>query len=322
MKASDRPNGEGLIGRYEGKRGFVRADKADGYTMAGYINTKTIPEPEQCPYCGRLRYYYGMELFGKIVRWMDEPEACICPEGQEEAGRIKAEKEAKQHRKEQEERAAEAQERINFLIGHSGMRARFLTRTFSQFTINEMNKAAYNAAKAYVDKFDAMMPHKGAQGQLCPPESEKNGIIFSGSYGTGKTHLAAAIANELMNRGRGVVCMTMIDLLDRIRSTFNVGDEVDERDVLDIYERVPLLIIDDLGSEQPTEWGAAMIFKIINARYEAYMPMIVTTNYGSEELIMRMTPKGGDGVNAEKTLDRLREMCAGIVMNGQSRRAI
>ena len=64
--------------------------------------------------------------------------------------------------------------------------------------------------------------------------------------------------------------------------------------------------------EQPTEWGSAKIYAIINARYEAYMPTIVTTNYGGAELVERMTPKGAD---------RLKEMCAGIQMNGKSRRS-
>lgn len=73
--------------------------------------------------------------------------------------------------------------------------------------------------------------------------------------------------------------------------------------------------------EQPTEWGSAKIYAIINARYEAYMPTIVTTNYGGAELVERMTPKGADRKNVEKTLDRLKEMCAGIQMNGKSRRS-
>ena len=75
-----------------------------------------------------------------------------------------------------------------------------------------------------------------------------------------------------------------------------------------------MLIIDDIGSEQPTEWGMSKIFAIINSRYEEYMPTIVTTNYSEDELQRRMTPDGGDSRNAKKTLDRLKEMCVGIEM--------
>ncbi len=77
-------------------------------------------------------------------------------------------------------------------------------------------------------------------------------------------------------------------------------------------------MIDDIGSEQPSEWSASKIFAIINARYEAYMPTVITTNYSGEELERRMTPDGGDDRNAKKTLDRLKETCVGIDMTWQS----
>lgn len=88
--------------------------------------------------------------------------------------------------------------------------------------------------------------------------------------------------------------------------------------ILNQYEQVPLLIIDDIGSEQPTEWAVSKIFAIINARYEGYMPTIITTNYSGEELVRRMTPEGGDDRNARKTLDRLKETCVGVDMTWDS----
>ena len=145
---------------------------------------------------------------------------------------------------------------------------------------------------------------------------------MAGGYGTGKTHLAAAIANQLISEGTACICMTMIDLLDRIRETYKAaGSDVDEAYILSQYEDVPLLIIDDIGSEQPTEWGVSKIFAIINARYEGYMPTIITTNYSGPELVQRMTPESGDSRNAEKTLDRLKETCVGIDMTWESWRA-
>lgn len=96
------------------------------------------------------------------------------------------------------------------------------------------------------------------------------------------------------------------------------GSEADEAMILNQYEQVPLLIIDDIGSEQPTEWAVSKIFAIINARYEGYMPTIITTNYSGEELVRRMTPEGGDDRNARKTLDRLKETCVGVDMTWDS----
>jgi DNA replication protein DnaC len=120
--------------------------------------------------------------------------------------------------------------------------------------------------------------------------------------------------------------MTMIDLLARIKQTFDRSDNTTEAEVMKIYEEVPLLVIDDMGSEQPSEWGSTKIFAIVNARYEAYMPTVITTNYAGDELVRRMTPTGPNGRlldsrNAAKTVDRLNEMCIGIVMNWDSWRS-
>lgn len=314
-----------FVGIYANKNGFVRADKAkaEGYRLPD----GDIPQPTICPYCGKERYYYGMVMFGlKIVfRWTDRPEACTCAKGQAEERAIRAAKEKAEQELEKEKRNREMAERVSKLADQSGMRARFLTRTFDRFVVCEGNKTAYNAAKMYADNFADMLPQKGVEGKYKPPTAERNGLFITGSYGTGKTHLAAAIANQLIGQNIPVICMTMIDLLAKIKSTFdnaqNFGNIETEESIMRIYEKVPLLIIDDIGSEQPTEWGIAKIYAIINARYEAYMPVIITTNYGGAELVTRMTPKSGDSRNAEKTLDRLKEMCVGIAMDGKSRRS-
>lgn len=114
--------------------------------------------------------------------------------------------------------------------------------------------------------------------------------------------------------GTPVICMTMIDLLARVKQTFDRPGEATEAEIMRIYEEVPLLIIDDIGTEQPTTWGITQIYTIINARYEAYMPIIITTNYSGENLIRRMTPDRDDGITAAKTISRLTEMCSGIEM--------
>ena len=95
-----------------------------------------------------------------------------------------------------------------------------------------------------------------------------------------------------------------------------------ESDVLKIYKTVPLLVIDDIGKEPPTEWAISTVYNIINGRYEAYLPTIVTTNYDTEALIDRMTPREShDSMTARATIDRLMEMCRGITLTGQSWRS-
>ncbi len=271
--------------------------KARGYT---YNTEPSAPEP--CPFCGRMLYHYGaiMPMDKRVFTWFEEPERCTCPEVKEQE-RIQA--------------------RIGKLIKDSGIQGRFLNRTFDRYSVDDPDRAvalrkskAYNAAKRYADSFPIMLPTKDERGKVTPPAKERNSLFISGTKGTGKTHLAASIANQLIHGGTPVICMTMIDLLTRIKQTFDRPGEATEAEIMRIYEEVPLLIIDDIGTEQPTTWGITQIYTIINARYEAYMPIIITTNYSGENLIRRMTPDRDDGVTAAKIISRLTEMCFGIEM--------
>lgn len=253
----------------------------------------------------------------KIMFWSPRPERCTCPEAAaywERHDREEAEKKALEERRKKEDAI---QARISRLIRDSGMRGRFQNRTFERWEMTEENRKAFWTCKRYAGAFERMRPRTDAQGRAQPPEKERNGLFLIGGYGTGKTHLAAAIANQLMQAGTPVICMTMIDLLAKIRETYDRSDAT-EAQVMRLYTDIPLLVVDDLGSEQPTEWGSTMIFSIINARYEAYMPTIVTSNCGADELVQRMTPRDASDRNSQKTVDRLREMCVAVQMDWPS----
>lgn len=303
----------------------IRSDVA---IAEGWNMEKEPPEPTTCQFCGKTLYHYGLKHFlgrHEVFLWFEDPERCDCEEAKAywaEQDRLKKEAEAEEQRQKEMEWM---RKRVARLVRESGIRGRFANRTFDRFEVTDINRKAYEKCKRYADSFPIMLPTKDERGNVVPPKKERNGLFITGSYGTGKTHLACAIANQLMQGGTAVICMTMIDLLAKIKSTFEKDDTATEAEVMRLYEEIPLLIIDDIGSEQPTEWGNTHIYSIINARYEAYMPTIVTTNYTGNELIRRMTPtyggKLGDTRNAEKTLDRLREMCAGMEMYWESWRS-
>jgi len=276
------------------------------------------PDPVPCEYCGQPRYTKGFRLFGK-VRWAPYgPERCTCQEAVAEYEREKAEREAKERAEREAEEARNMRARVKAIIGASGMHTRFLRRTFDSFQPTAENERALRACKLYADTFRDKLP---ANNQ----EPGRNGLFITGPKGTGKTHLAAAIANQLMQQGTAVICMTMIDLLDRIKQTYEQQGQwgaATEANVLRTYKEVTLLIIDDMGKEPATEWVASKIYAIINARYEAYLPTIITTNYSDAELVQRLTPKeAADETTADATIDRLREMCAAIVTTGDSWRS-
>lgn len=273
------------------------------------------PDPVVCEYCGQPRYHRGTRLQDRIL-WIPVPQPCSCPEAVAAKEKAQAEAKAKELA---ERKAAEEQRirnRIKKLIGESGMRERFLHRTFETFkTPDNKTARALRVATTYAENFDSKLPGPDNIERL-----DRNGLFITGGIGTGKTHLAAAIANNLMSKGKPVICMTMIDLLARIKATYDSG-QISEGEVLKLYETVPLLIIDDIGKEPATEWGVSKIYAIINARYEAYMPTIITTNYDDQTLVQRLTPPKGDNMTAEATVDRLREMCAGLIMDGPSWRS-
>lgn len=296
----------------------VSSRDADKYTG------KEAPKPATCEFCGQTLYYKGVRSFtnpSEVMIWFSEPERCTCEKATAYWAEVDAKKEAERIEQERREKAARLQAKVNKLFKESGIRGRFQNRTFDRFVVNKENRKAFTVAKKYADTFFDRLPGKDERGTPIPPAIERNGLLMIGSYGTGKTHLSTAIANQLISAGVPVIAMTMIDLLARIKQSYDGTDSANEAEIMKVYEEIPLLIIDDIGSEQPTEWGITRIYAIINARYEAYMPTIITTNYSTPELIQRMTPnygKGGDSRNAEKTIDRLMEMCECVEMFWES----
>ena len=113
-------------------------------------------------------------------------------------------------------------------------------------------------------------------------------IIFHWRYGSGKTHLAAAIANASIERGQSVIFVNTPDLLDHLRITFAPNSEITFDDLFDRVRNIPLLIIDDIGAESPTSWANEKLYQILNHRYTLNLPTVITTNKEFEEFDPRI----------------------------------
>jgi DNA replication protein DnaC len=123
--------------------------------------------------------------------------------------------------------------------------------------------------------------------------SPQGWLLIQGRYGCGKTHLAAAIANECVSNGIPTLFLTVPDLLDTLRFTYDSQDTTFEERFEQI-RRAPLLILDDFGMQNVTEWAREKLFQILNFRYINHLPLVVTTNLALEEVEGRIRSRLSD----------------------------
>ena len=151
-------------------------------------------------------------------------------------------------------------------------------------------------ARFYVESWETM-------------QAENIGYLFWGGVGTGKSYLAACIANALMEK-EVAVCMTnFATILGDLAASFEGRNEYISR--LCSY---PLLILDDFGMERGTEYGLEQVYSVIDSRYRSGKPLIATTNLTLEEL---QHPE--DTAHA-RIYDRLLEMCSPLCFTGENLR--
>jgi DNA replication protein DnaC len=102
-------------------------------------------------------------------------------------------------------------------------------------------------------------------------------MVLMGPYGSGKTHLAAAIANYRAGLERAPLFVVAPDLLDHLRSTFGPNSTVSYDELFEEVRSAPLLILDDLGTQNATPWAREKLYQILNHRYVANLPTVITT---------------------------------------------
>lgn len=210
---------------------------------------------EPCPICGgagfvRLEVPVGHPLFGKAV-------PCRCK------------------RQEIRERRRERLLRLGNLKS-------FREMTFDTFQVEPATDAKTSVALTEELRFDYETALQYAQ-------DPKGWLVFTGSYGTGKTHLAAAIANYRVRQGNPVLFVSVPDLLDQLRASFSPESPVSYDEHFDQVRTIDLLVLDDLGTQNTTPWGAEKLYQLLNYRYATRLPTVITTN----QLVEDMDPRLG-----------------------------
>ena len=118
-------------------------------------------------------------------------------------------------------------------------------------------------------------------------------LLLSGGYGCGKTHLAAAVANYAVGMGVPTLFLTVPDLLDTLRFSYDSEDTTFEQR-FDEIRNAKLLVLDDFGTQNATGWAQEKLFQIINYRYINKLPTVVTTNLALDEIEARIRSRLSD----------------------------
>ena len=157
--------------------------------------------------------------------------------------------------------------------------------------------AASDKCRRYADNFDEMY-------------KTDTGLLLYGGVGTGKTFLAACIANALVDEGQYVMMVNLPSLISSMNADFGEQREYYN----DKISKAHLLILDDFGVERDTEFSVEQVYEIINARYKAGKPLIVTTNLSMQQL------KDEPLIGRRRIYDRVIEKCVPLMVKGESRR--
>ncbi len=266
--------------------------------LAEYITE--IPEPKQCQFCGKTLYHQGALFMGKIMSIMNKPMRCDCEAAISYWEKQDAIEQERLKKEQQEKEAKELLEKFK----RAGIDKRHIDCAFNNYRVNKDNPQqvkAYEQMKNYLLNYDQF----AKQGR---------GLYVEGTYGTGKTHLVTAIAKERVRQGDKVRIKTPTDLLLGIRSSFDSKNEDRERDIIQWYQTIDLLILDDFGKQKTTEWGMAVLYEIINYRYAQMLPTIITTNFNETSLIEALSSKDVDRSKIESIISRLHETTDVVTM--------
>lgn len=166
---------------------------------------------------------------------------------------------------------------------------RFAGKSFDNFKTerNPKRKDIVAAAQSYVNCFNFK-------------NNSPDGLLIHGVVGCGKTHIAVAILQGVIQKGYTGLYYNLPDLLMNIRATYDSGSGTSESELIEDLNTPDLLVMDDLGAEAAKDWVNDRLYLVINRRYESCKPVIVTTNLDLAELTQKL---------GERTVSRLCEMC-------------
>ncbi|QKJ85038.1 DNA replication protein DnaC [Paramixta manurensis] len=168
------------------------------------------------------------------------------------------------------------------IMGRSGIRELHINCSFDNYRVeNEGQRKALDLARQYAAEFDGSIAS----------------FVFSGKPGTGKNHLAAAIGNHLILRGKSVLIVTVADLMSSMKGTFSGGGGTTEESLLNDLSTVDLLVIDEIGMQSESRYEKVIINQIVDRRSSSKRPTGMLSN---------LNHAGMNALLGERVMDRMR----------------
>ena len=249
------------------------------------LRRNSMCEPEQekkvCEYCGKPYKEFFLGFANRISLTPD----CDCAVNMRK-------------RERQKEKGKEIIDEIRDMKVNSGIGKRYFKKTFSNYD-KSTNSKAVNECLTYCKNFLKNL-------------KEGKGLFLTGTVGTGKTHLLAAIIDYMARLYKRkiirVMYFTSTGLLNEIRNSYS-NDTSEE--FIDRVKRCSLLLIDDFGAEKTTDWVLETYFEIIDYRYSNLLPTIIATNLTDKEIKEKLS---------ERIMSRIYEANKGIKLIGKDYR--